>query len=580
MKKRAQTPDAYTFTTLFRGLSLNAQYPLTVSRALSIYHSMFTDTSPVKPNTIHTNAVLKVCALAGDIDGLLGVAARLPTRGRGAPDNLTFTTILNGIRNVAWEDTKDQGESSARNERRSRAIMQGRRLWEEIRDRWAKGDLYVDEELVCAMGRLLLISSEGQDCDDVLSLLEQTMGLARQIPRLGDPAHRGSLRELEAITSAEEAISEKVELQTLLPPAATSTRNEADLSDPTASAFAPLPKGPPTSQPPIRPGRNTLSLVIDACIRLRLIRAAQSYWGMLTSETGTYKILPDAENYHMYLRLLRVQHASKLAVELVEEMRRGDLGKGVGLKTKTFRIAMSCVKRDKNNRHALQYAGRLIRIMTDTLECPDSQALSMYLDLAVSEKPRDWRTIMGAIRGTELGLRNLRSLLAYDPVGSREQSEEDVLGLVRRMVGAFDVVLDLANEDMSREEKARCREQRHTLASYITRNASRMEYNEREAAKQYESSQMRGDAEEEVGSRERKYDDDPEDVELDLAARREMEEWPQGRGWRTRGRQPSQSSDWKRRLRHEKRGERRERVKKARARRQDTGLRSEREEGC
>lgn len=579
MKKRAQPPDAYTYTTLFRGFSWHSQLPLSVSRALSIYHSMFADNCPVKPNIIHTNAVLKVCAMAGDIDGLLGVAAKLPIKGVGSPNNLTFTTILNAIRNAAWDDTKGQKVSSAKNERRTTAVMQGRRLWEEIRDRWAKGDLYIDEELVCAMGRLLLVSSEEQDCDDILSLLEQTMGLPRQIPRLGDPARKGAIRNPEPIASPEEAMPGNVELQTLLPPfnPSTENENETDLSDPTTSAFAPLPRGPPASQPPIRPGCNTLSLVIDACVRLHLIPAAQNYWGMLTSESGTYNVIPDAENFHMYLRLLRVQRASEMAVELVEEMRRGDVGALVQLKTKTFRIAMSCCVRDKKNPHVLKFAARLVRMMTDSLEHPDARALGMYLDLAMSQQPRDWRTIMGVIRGTELGVRNLRSLLAYDPRGGKEQSEEDVLELVRRMVGAFDTVLDLGNEDMSRKEKARCREQRHTLASYITRNAKRVEQNKKEAREHQESES----AIERLNTRDHEYQDDPEDEEVNVAAARELEEWPRGvrglQGARPEPRQSGQSGDWKRGLRHEKRGERREREKRARSRREDTGLRSDRD---
>lgn len=68
---------------------------------------MFADNCPVKPNIIHTNAVLKVCALARDMDALWGVAAKLPTKGFGAPDNLTYTTILNAIRTVAWHSDPD-----------------------------------------------------------------------------------------------------------------------------------------------------------------------------------------------------------------------------------------------------------------------------------------------------------------------------------------------------------------------------------------------------------------------------------------------------------------------------------------
>ncbi|KAK4690114.1 hypothetical protein P7C71_g6610, partial [Lecanoromycetidae sp. Uapishka_2] len=334
----------------------------------------------------------------------------------------------------------------------------------------------------------------------------------------------------------------------------------------------------------IRPGRNTLSLVIDACVRLHLVRAAQNYWSLLTSPSGAYNIMPDAENYHMYLRLLRIQRASKLAVELVEEMRRGELGAQAQLRTKTFRIAMSCCVRDKKNKNVLENAGKLVRMMTDTLENPDAKALTMYLNLAMSQTPRDWRTIMGVIRGTELGVRNLRSLLAYDPQASEKQDKEDVLELVRRLVGAFDTVLDLGNEDMSRGEKARCREQRHALAGYITRNANRVEKMRKVELERRQGDRLRQAKGEGLGYGDGGQGDGaepyPDDAELEIAARRGLWAFPHGRGRSgDRVRMHGQSAGGKSGLRYEKRGERVMRERRVRTRREDTGLRSDREEG-
>ena len=107
--------------------------------------------------------------------------------------------------------------------------------------------------------------------------------------------------------------------------------------------------------------------------------------------------------------------------------------------------------------------------MTDTLPHPDAKALILYLKVALSQKPRDWRLIMGVIRGTELGVRNLRSLMAYDPAGRQKQNHKDVLDLVKGMIGAYDVVLDLGNEEIKKEEKKKCKEQRFQLAAYVTR---------------------------------------------------------------------------------------------------------------
>ena len=477
MKKRAQQPDAYTFTILLRGLSWYPQFSHSITRALSIYQSMFADNCPVRPSIIHTNAVLKVCALAHDVDALLRIAAELPTRGNGAPNYLTFTIILNAIRGNALEPKKQTAisrkEDTGGDDVTALAVKQGRRLWVEVTQRWMSGDLHMDEEFVCAMGRLLLLGSEVQNQDDVLSLLEQTMGIPRQVARIANPALRRA-NEASGPTDDPElppCSPANVELKNLLSP----SNEEDEFPELPSHPFDPLPNVAGPSRSAVRPGRNTLSLVLDACIRLKYARAAQNYWGILTSPDGYHKIIPDSENYHMYLRVLRLQRASKLAVELVDEMRSGDLtGKAGAVQLKTFRIALSCCVRDSRNRHSILHGAKLVRMMTDSLPYPDAKALNMYLQIALSQKSRDWRTIMGVIRGTELGVRNLRSLLAFGPTGPQKQNEEDILELVGELIRAFDVVLDLGNEEISGEEKRRCRKQRHTLAAYVTRMHNRL----------------------------------------------------------------------------------------------------------
>ena len=326
MKKRAQLPDSYTFTILFRGLSSYPHLSKTTSRALSIYQSMFAENSPVRPSIIHTNAVVNVCARAHDIDALIGIAADLPVHGSGAPNKLTYTIILNAIQSNAAGEYDPQIASSRRydSEKMERivlAVQQGRRLWLEIKQRWMSGDLALDEDLVCAMGRLLLLGRKNQDLDDVLSLLEQTMGIPRQIARLDSPGPRRA----EAASGPEEDSElppdspANVELETLLSSPSPKSKLPRSPSDP----FAPPSSGPRLTQSAVRPGRNTLSLVLEACIALKYVRGAQNYWGLLTSPDSHYSIVPDGENYHMYLRLLSVQRSSKLAVEFVDEMRSG-----------------------------------------------------------------------------------------------------------------------------------------------------------------------------------------------------------------------------------------------------------------
>lgn len=98
MKKRAQFPDSYTYTILLRGLSINAHFSGVLQKALSIYHSLSAPNSRVEPSIIHTNAALRVCARALDMDALWGVAAKIPETGAGAANATTYNTIINAIR--------------------------------------------------------------------------------------------------------------------------------------------------------------------------------------------------------------------------------------------------------------------------------------------------------------------------------------------------------------------------------------------------------------------------------------------------------------------------------------------------
>lgn len=58
----------------------------------------------------------------------------------------------------------------------------GRKLWGDVVGRWRKGDLIVDQPLVCAMGRLLLLGSRRSRWEDVFALVEQTMNIPRWKP--------------------------------------------------------------------------------------------------------------------------------------------------------------------------------------------------------------------------------------------------------------------------------------------------------------------------------------------------------------------------------------------------------------
>lgn len=481
MKKRAQLPDSRTFTILFRGFANHPGYPLSLNRALSIYQSMFAVNCPVKPSIIHTNAVLNVCARAMDVDAMLGVAAKLPTRGARAPNKVTFTTIINAIRTTTFK----KGEALSVDEMwesRQTAMNQGRRIWGEVRNRWQNRDIEVDEEMVCAMGRLLLLGSTDRDCDDVLSLVEQTMGIPRLVPRLENEddeviSDRQS-RSGQATESNSEPQQPGADGRTgEASKESTASRSPAgvmeseDEEDDLGNAFVAVD---PQKISYVHPGRNTLSMVMDACISLKALRAAQDYWGLLTDPDGEYKIIPDAENYHVYLRLLRSKRASKLSVEMLEELRYKNLAEMNVLQPKTFRIAMSTCLRDVNNPNVLTHANKMARIMLDSLEKPDVRALGMYLDLALTDRQREWKPLIGVLRGCEIGVRNLRSFLAYGdetemkPWQQRDY-EEEVIKFVSKLDRAFQTAMALGRGLMSSEEEKFCQVQGKKMSAWVLR---------------------------------------------------------------------------------------------------------------
>ena len=99
MKKRGHRPDAHTYTIMLRGYADMARRrpEAAVTDAVGVFNSMFAKNSVVTPNSIHTNAVINVCARAGDMDNMWQILARIPEKGAGCPDSTTYTTVLNAM---------------------------------------------------------------------------------------------------------------------------------------------------------------------------------------------------------------------------------------------------------------------------------------------------------------------------------------------------------------------------------------------------------------------------------------------------------------------------------------------------
>ncbi|EFR05020.1 pentatricopeptide repeat protein [Nannizzia gypsea CBS 118893] len=365
MKKRGRSPNEQTFTILLSGLATGSS-KYSSETALNLFESMKNSNSESKPNIIHINAVLNVCARNRDMKSLWAFAGEIPEYGESAPNSVTYTIILNAIRTSVLEftDTLDpsKGPRAVKEiSRRKRiAVSSGKKLWGEIISKWRKGDLVLDSRLVTSMARLLAIEDTEKSYFDVLRLYKQCMSL--RVP----PAIEAEVMKLQSIpdeTSDDNELLTREEKK----------RKEEErnmllhLFDPVdlAEIRAAL-KGKPGSKkhPAVSlpaPTNVELSLLIQICQKMAHngIASGRHYWTALTSAgEDSHNVKPDSSSCHEYLRLLRHHRASAESLKVIENhMVSENLVAG-----KTITIALSTCSRDRNNPNVLDTANRILDI--------------------------------------------------------------------------------------------------------------------------------------------------------------------------------------------------------------------------
>jgi len=426
MKKRAQFPDSYSYNILLSGLADHAHQQSTVLSALSIYHSLHAPNSRVKPTITHSNSALNVCARNNDLDALWGIVSRLPSKGAGSPDNYTFTIILNAIRQNALVSIGDERGEIDSTQVREAAIRQGRTIWADIVYRWRQGDLWIDERLVCAMGRLLAIGERPHDWDDIFSLVEQTMNIPRLFPRLGttsaprvDSSSDHDERSLTESTNLEEPFDFR-------PSQASSLLRRTQSGSSLSYAI---------------PSRNTLSLILMACLKMAQRRAATVYWELLT-KAETYNIVPDLDNKNSYLRILRQARAARAVVDFV----RVQMTEKPHL-VKTYRIAMStCVRcvgvARRDDVTAVHAANKLFELMEQRLLTFDFTTLRQYVDVLKTADCADLEPIAQGIKlllgdGLQKKSNLVRFREAFEVAESPEE-EAKIRDIVRDVIAILD----------------------------------------------------------------------------------------------------------------------------------------------
>jgi len=459
MKKRAHFPDAYTYTILLRGLSENAHLSGSLSKALSIYHSLSAPNSRVEPSIIHTNAALRVCARSLDMDALWGIAGRVPERGPGAANAITYLTVINATRqslllNSPKGETVEQAAA-----RKDRGLVEARRIWEGIVVRWRRAELVIDEMLVCAMGRLLLIGSRPRDWDDILSLIEQTMDIPRFVPRLGTKERQ--LAGVPRLRAPHVPIDHRFD-DTHLSPDDMGMRGDEFLSL--------KEQGRPLSY--VQPSAITLSLIQEACLKTVASKASQQYWDLLT-DPDSYNVAPDMECYHMRLRNIRQARASSQAVKVLQEM----VDLGITPRTGTYRIAMSACARDKNNHNSLNHASQILDMMTKLQEDVDPKTVTMFAELAIASPLATGPDLVEALTRLNAMVNNIRLQLSVG--GQRHgqggvgavylsgQARQDAIKALSKTHGVYDrLVFSTLIEE---SEKAPFKQARARLSAFVRR---------------------------------------------------------------------------------------------------------------
>ncbi|CZT07645.1 uncharacterized protein RCO7_10260 [Rhynchosporium graminicola] len=463
MKKRAQAPDAYTYTIIFRGCAEHPDSTHALPKVLDIYNSMLDEKSKIKPNAIHMNCVLKMCARADNMDALFGIAGQFARHGLTAPNNLSFTIILNALRMNAVGAARSDLSPMEKRARIRQNITRSRDVWADIVSRWRKGDMWIDEELVATMGRLLMAGQE-DDQDDVFSLVEQTMNIPRQVPKFGT-------KERARIEPAKQQEATQAFQPSQATPEPTLNEDSQE-TDSASNAHFEVVEAPVTKEDGIamyaKPGQNSLSLILQVCLDLHLKAPATAYWNIFTK---TYLVQPDSDNYHAYLRILRVFRASTEMIEILSLMSKHDI------EIKTFRLAMSTCARDKRNPNSFSNAEKVLDLMAKCLPQPDVASLEHYLSVAIDcpakkEVPNaQGLQILLALSRLSPHFINLKAAMQFTSrdSGSRTpQVIEGTIELARGMIRAYDLLTNRAL--VPRERHGHLTEQRKVLSAFITRN--------------------------------------------------------------------------------------------------------------
>ncbi|KAJ5112488.1 hypothetical protein N7532_000533 [Penicillium argentinense] len=421
MKKRGRQPSPKTYTIMLQGFSKGGKGPKsreTVKKAESIYKAIFAKNSSVKPNIIHSNAMLSVCQRHGDLDTLWRIAGDLPDEGPDMPDMRTYSIILAALHHAARDDLRKMkphqvDEVIARQEK---MVTEGKRIWADVIYRWSNDGLQLSNQVVNAMAHLLLDGVHDSDFYDVLQLYNQTMGVPilakRPEPNMTISRSRARfiLRSYEKarLTTGNEPEHEDVPFvdednkplrrETENEETAPAEEEEDDMEEEDFEfLFQPVTLADGQSPEHLVPDSKDLTVILTACSNMtHNFSAGQSYWDLFTRESEKFHLQADEICCMEYLRLLRRARASKDTARVVREQM---LPWGTTDAT-AFHVAFASCRRDRRNQSVLLNAKDLLDTMRKGLVLPDPRVIEGYLAL-IQEFSDDPQSILN-LRGLKI----------------------------------------------------------------------------------------------------------------------------------------------------------------------------------
>lgn len=144
----------------------------------------------------------------------------------------------------------------------------------------------------------------------------------------------------------------------------------------------------------LNPTNTTLSNVLEACLLMNQGTSnGRAYWQLFTQHYCGPRLRPNSDTSHRYLRLLRKSHSSRLVTQVLKyQMAPAGLLEG-----KTFSIAISCCRRDRNNPNVLENAAEILQLMEEAAALPYTRPLETYISLIQSfeKNPQRLTTLNG-----------------------------------------------------------------------------------------------------------------------------------------------------------------------------------------